>query len=90
MRVGMRHRLVRFLGGAVQADRMVGVVVFAERQLAVRAVDAGAAGEHQVLAPVVAAAVVSSTFENGGEADQIGIDISKGIDERMSNTGLRS
>src|SRR6516162_8519410 len=38
----------------------------------------------------MAAAVVSATFENGGEAGQIGIDIGEGIDERMSNTGLRS
>src|SRR5215467_3039726 len=35
------------------------------------------------------APVVAATFENGGEAGQIGIDIGEGIDERMPNTGLR-
>src|SRR5215510_3800266 len=36
------------------------------------------------------AAVVPATFEDGGEAGQIGIHIGKGSDERMPDTGLRS
>src|SRR5262245_19617079 len=36
------------------------------------------------------AAVVPATFEDGGEACQIGIHISEGIDERMPDTGLGS
>src|SRR5690242_17559291 len=37
----------------------------------------------------MAAAVVPATFEDGGEAGQIGIDIGERIDERMPNTSLR-
>ena len=34
------------------------------------------------------AAVVPAALEDGGEAGQIGIDISEGVDQRMTNAGL--
>ena len=39
MRIGMRHQLVRFLRGAVQAERMIDIVGGAERHFGVGAVD---------------------------------------------------
>ena len=36
------------------------------------------------------AAVVAATFEDVGKALKIGVDIGMRIDERISNTGLRS
>src|SRR5579885_1143403 len=37
----------------------------------------------------MAAAIVAAAFEDVGKADQIGIDISKGIDQRIAHAGLR-
>ena len=41
MRVGMRHQLVRLLGGAVEAHRMIDVVADLEGQSAIAAIDPG-------------------------------------------------
>ena len=48
MAVGVGHQLVRFLGGGIEADRMVGVVARAEGPGVVQAVDRGARGVHKV------------------------------------------
>ena len=55
MAVGVRHQLIGFLGGGIQADGMVDRVGLGKRHLDVAAVHAGAARVHQVRGRVVAA-----------------------------------
>ncbi len=82
--VGMRHQLVRLLGRGVQADGVIGVVVLAEGQLAIGAVDAGAAREDEMLAGLVPAA-----FQNVQEAGHIAVDIGVRVRKRVAHARLR-
>ena len=63
---------------------MVDIVVHGERHLRVGAVD-----RRRRCIEQMPAAIVPAALENGGEAGEIGIDISKRIDQRMTNAGLR-
>jgi len=84
MRVAMRHQLVGLLGGGIEADGMVDRVVFAEGDLLVAAVDAGAGGIDQALDFMMPA-----TFQNIQVPRQIGLLVSKRVLERIAHTRLR-
>jgi hypothetical protein len=84
MRVGVRHQLVGFLAGGVQAHRVVDGIVDRERDLGVGAVDRRRAGVDEVLDAVVAAA-----FEQVGEADDVGLHVGVRILQRVAHAGLR-
>src|SRR5215210_1460122 len=84
MAVGMRHQLVRLLGGRVQAYRMVGVVVHAERQLSIRTVHARRACVYQM-----PAAMVPACLQYVEESGDVAFDVGVGILERIAHTGLR-
>ena len=49
MAVGVRHELVGFFAGGVQAQGVVHILMDRERHGGVGAIDAGAAGIHQVV-----------------------------------------
>lgn len=70
MAVTMRYQFIGLLGRRVQARWMVDIVMDAERQRAVEAVDRTGAGIGQVSDVVLPAA-----FQDVGEGDQIGVDI---------------
>ena len=57
MAVGVGHQLVGLLARRIEAHWMVYSLVLGKRQLGVAAIDRAAAGIHQVLHPVVAAAL---------------------------------
>jgi hypothetical protein len=84
MGVGMRHQLVRLLGRAVKAHRMIDSVADAEGELAVRAIDRARRGIDEMLHLRVAAA-----FEHMQEAPDIGVDISVRMLQRIAHAGLR-
>ena len=84
MRIGMRHQLVRPLGRAVKAERMVGGLRGAERRLGIGAVDRGGRCVDEMPARLVAAA-----FEHVEEAGDIRLDIGVRIDQRMPHSRLR-
>ena len=85
VRVGMRHQLVRLLGGAVEAERMVDIVVHRKRHARIGAVDRGRRGIEQMPAAVMAAA-----FQDVGEAGEVGVDIGIRIGQRVTHAGLRA
>ena len=57
VRVAVRHLFVGLLGGRIQGQRMLGRRMFGERHRGVGAVHRTGGGIHQVLHPVVAAAL---------------------------------
>ena len=83
MRIGMRHQLVRLLGGAVEAERMIDVVRRSERNAGIGAVDRRRRRIEQMLAAGMAAA-----FEHIEEAHEVAVGVGMGIDQRMPHTGL--
>lgn len=85
MGVAVRHQFVGALGRRVEADRQVDRVGFGERQAGIAAIDAGAAGEQQVLDLAVATA-----FQDMGEAGQIRIGVGERRGDRITDAGLGS
>ena len=77
------RRLVTPLGHSVERDRVVNVVVLTERGRLVGAVDRARGGIHQALDLVVSAAL-----EDVYKTDQIRVDISVGVLERLADTRL--
>src|SRR3974390_2404565 len=84
MRIGMRHQLIRLLRRAVETERMIDIVRGGERHFSIGAVDRRR-GSIEEMATVV----VTATFQNIAEADEIGIDIGVWIDQRVANARLR-
>ena len=84
VRISVRHQLVRLLGRAVKAERMIDVLAGAERRHAVAAVDRGRRRVEKVLRLRLAAA-----FQDVEKADEVRIRISVRLDQRMAHAGLR-
>ena len=83
MTVGMRHQFAGFLGGCIEAHRVVDVMVHAEGHVGVGAIDAGATGIDQVLYIGVAAAL-----EDIDETYQVAVDVGMGVFEGVAHASL--
>ena len=81
---GVADHLAGLLAGRVQAHRVVHAVVLGKRHHRVAALHAAAAGIHQVLHTVVAAA-----FEHVHEADDVAVDVGVRVLQRIAHAGLR-
>ena len=68
--VGVCHELVALLGGGVQRDRVIDLVVGGIRDLLVAAVHAGGARVHEVFDLIVAAC-----FQDVVESDEVALDV---------------
>jgi len=79
----VRHRLIAPLGGGVERDRVVDVVVLAKRDRLVGAVDRARGTVHQVPDLVVTAAL-----EDVHKTDQIRVDIGVWVLKRVPDPGL--
>ena len=82
--VAVRHQFVGFLGGGVEAERVVDGIMHRKGHPGVAAVHAGAAGVDEVFDAVPAAG-----FEDVEEADQIALRVGVRIDQRIAHAGLR-
>lgn len=83
MAVGVGHQLIRFLGGGVEADRVVGVVARAEGSGVVQSVDRGARGVHQVRRLGAPAAL-----QNIQEPHDVRVDVVAGIVDAVPDPRL--
>ncbi len=84
VRVAVRHQFVGALGRRVEAHRMVDRIALRKRHLVIAAVDAGAAGEHQV-----SDAVMPAGFEDRRAALQVAVDVAERSGQRVAHAGLR-
>ena len=78
------QEFVALLGGGVEADGIVDLVVGGEGNLGVAAVDAAGAGVDQVLDWMAAAG-----FEDVVEADEVALDVGVGVGDGVADAGLR-
>ena len=81
--VGVRHEFVALLGGGVQRDRVIDLVVGGIRNLLVAAVHAGGARVHEVLNLIVAAC-----FQDVVETDEVALDVGIRVRDGIADTGL--
>ena len=81
--VAVGEELVGLLGGGVEGDGVVHLVVHGEGHLFVPAVDGGAGGVDQVLDRVVAAGL-----EDVVEADDVRLDVDVGVVDGVAHAGL--
>ena len=84
VRIRVGHQLVRLLGGGIEGDGMVHVVVHGKRLRSVQPVDGTAGGVCQVRGPGMAA-----TFEEVGEPHQIALHVRVRVRDGVAHTGLR-
>jgi len=84
VRIGVRHQFVGLLGGGVERNGMVHVVMHREGIVRVEAVDGTAGGIGQV-----GGARMPAGFEDMQEADQVALDIGAGVRQRVAHAGLR-
>ncbi len=83
VRVGVRHELVGLLGGGVDAQGMVDVLMHAEGHRGVGAVDRARRREDEMLDAVVAAAL-----QHVQGADDVGVDIGMRVLYPVADPGL--
>ena len=83
MAVAVGHQLVGFLGGRIQADRVVHRVADGERHLGIGAIDAGRAGIDQM-----ADLLVAARLEDVEEADQVAVRVGMRVLQRVADAGL--
>ena len=81
--VGVGEELVGFFGGSVKGDGIVDLVVGAERDFFVAAVDGAAGGVDEMFDGVVAAG-----FEDVVETDEVGFDVDVGVIDAVADAGL--
>ena len=81
--VGVGHELVALLGGGVQRDWIVDLVVGGIRNLLVAAVHAGGARVHEVLDFVVAAC-----FQDVVESDEVALDVGIRVRDGIADASL--
>ncbi len=81
--VGVCHELVALLGGGVQRDRVIDLVVGGIRNLLVAAVHAGGARVHEVFDFKVAAC-----FQDVVETDEVALDVGIRVRDGIADTGL--
>ena len=85
MAVGVGHEFVGLLARRVQRERMVHVVMHRERHRRIRAIDAGTRGINEVLH-----AIMSTSFKDMREAEDVAVYIGQGVVDGVPNTGLCS
>lgn len=81
--VGVRHEFVALLGGGVQRDRVIDLVVGGIRNLLVAAVHAGGARVHEVFDLIVA-----TCFQDVVETDEVALDVGIRVRDGIADTGL--
>lgn len=89
--VGMGHQFVALLGGGIEGDGVVYLVVGTVGHLLVAAIDAGGGGIDEVLYPTLVLFVtVAAGFEDVIETDEVSLDIGTGVGDAVTYTGLGS
>ena len=83
LRVGMRHQFVALLARRIQTNRVVDLVVFAVRDLAVQAINRTGRRIEQMLHLVVAACL-----ENIEEADHVALHVGIRVRDGVAHAGL--
>ncbi len=83
LRVGMRHQFVALLARRIQTNRVVDLVVFAVRDLAVQAINRTGRRIEQMLHLVVAACL-----ENVEEADHVALHVGIRVRDGVAHSGL--
>ncbi len=84
MAVSMRHQLVGFLAGGIEAKRMINVMMDGKWHRSIGAIDAGTTGIDQMLDAMMAAA-----FQYMRETDDVAIDVSHRILQGITHACLR-
>jgi len=79
----MRHELVGFFAGGIEAQWVVYILVYRKRHGGVGTVDAGAAGIHQVFDSMVTAA-----FQNVCKTDDVAVDVGQRVFYGIAHPGL--
>ena len=85
MAIAVGHHFIGFFGGRIEANRVVCAIFGGERNFCIRAINARRACVDQMLDSMLAA-----TLKDIGESNQIGLNVSGGISEAVTNTSLRS
>ena len=87
--IGTGQQLIGLLGGRVQADRRIGLVLRAVGQLGVAAVYGGGRGVNQVLHPGTAAVKgVAAGLQYPEKADQVALNIGVRVVDGIPHAGL--
>ena len=87
--VGVRQQLVALLGGGVEADGVVHLVVGGVRHLPVGAVDAGRGGVDQMLhAGASSVVAVAARLKDVVESDEVALYVRVGIGDAVPDPGL--
>ena len=87
--VGVRQQLVALLGGGVEADGVVHLVVGGVRHLPVGAVDAGRGGVDQMLhAGASSVVAVTARLKDVVESDEVALYVRVGIGDAVPDPGL--
>lgn len=87
--VGMGHQFVALLGGGIEGDGIVNLVVGAVGHLLVAAIDTGGGGIDEVLYPTLVLLIrIAAGFQDVVEADEVGLDIGAGVGDAVAHTGL--
>ena len=87
--VGVGQKLVALLGGGVEADGVVHLVVGGVRHLPVGAVDAGRGGVDQMLnAGASSVVAVAAGLQDVVESDQVALYVRVGIGDAVPDSGL--
>src|SRR3569623_1828296 len=83
MAVGVRHQLVRFLGGGVEAHGVVDVVMHREGHISVRAVHRARRGVDEVLD-----AVMTAALQDIQKTDDVAVDVGARVFDGVAHAGL--
>ena len=87
--VGVGQQLVALLGGSVEADGVVHLVVGGVRHFLVGAVDAGRGGVDQMLhAGASSVVAVAAGLQDVVESDQVALDVRVGVCDAVPDPGL--
>ena len=81
--IGVGHELVGLLGGGIEGDGIVYLVVGGIGDLLVGAIDGGAGGIDEMLDLMMAA-----SLEDVVEADEVGLDVGIGVGDGVADTSL--
>ena len=87
--VGVRQKLVALLGGGVEADGVVHLVIGGVRHFLIGAVDAGRGGVDQMLHTGASSVVaVTARLQDVVESDQVALDVRVGIGDAVPDPSL--
>ena len=79
----MRHQFVTFLGGGIEADRIVHLIIGGIGYLLVATIDRGTAGIDQMCY-----LMVTADFQYVVETDEVALDIAAGVSNAVTYTCL--